>query len=360
MTFKNKKRDPAFNALAGDFFRMCRWWWQECGLILGFNGAHNHNKQRTAAVDLETGTVHFLYGDNREVVQLKTPYSKQTVNALMFEVGALANEQKISRLAINLPEIIEITVDLPEAARSNLSEFIEYDIDRHVPFQRDEVALIYEYLRHEPSRKLISVKLTLCPLPQVASAQAMANQAGCRLTYLGKHILSRDTGNLAPETLSDSTSLSSKFKWSLAIITFLALLLIPLVHKNHINSTLTQKFKEVQLSVVQQRAALTSLQTNLAWVAPVSVESPRLLDTFTLITEALNGKGWISYLVWRPGELQITGQISNTTEFIQKLATHEGVTAVDYLSPTQSLGEAGLERFQLKLLLKPPTGGQGD
>jgi Tfp pilus assembly protein PilN len=107
--------------------------------------------------------------------------------ALVEAVGAFAHARRgaVQRACIILPRraAVMTRVSLPAAARENLAQVLEYEIENLVPLPKDEV--YYEFLVREQTSERVDVLLASLPRIVVEEYSSLLEQAGVRVRSIG-------------------------------------------------------------------------------------------------------------------------------------------------------------------------------
>jgi Tfp pilus assembly protein PilN len=108
-------------------------------------------------------------------------------SALVEAVAAFAHAHRgaVQRACIVLPRraAMMTRVSLPAAARENLAQVLEYEIENLVPLPKDEV--YYEHLVREQTRERVDVLLASLPRTVVEEHTSLLEQAGVRVRSIG-------------------------------------------------------------------------------------------------------------------------------------------------------------------------------
>lgn len=265
------------------------------------------------------------------------------------KTGQILHDKKLTKLAVRLPGVIQVTAKFPATARRNLRDVISYEIDRLTPLQAEHAHFTYRVKHKGSDDTSVSVDITAIAIDQLNIAKNIADTLNCRLEYLGADPVHQRDANLMQSQPRSDTNSSTSRPYLVAAFLLMTLILTPFIQKKMQISTLEKVVKPIEFSARQKVATLHSLEDSLMWIDTIERDSPRFLDILQDIARQLGEQDVISYLIWNKSELEIAGTSTNSNQLIKKFATTSNVNSIEYLNPFQSKPEQGLEGFHIRL-----------
>ncbi|WP_262694153.1 hypothetical protein [Kordiimonas aquimaris] len=270
-------------------------------------------------------------------------------SAPLPQTSQIIHDANIMSLAVRVPGIIEVAATFPAQARGNLRDVIGYEIDRLTPMHAENAHFIYHVNEQGSDDVSILVDIAAVDAGSLSAAQNIAESLGCHLVYLGLDPVHQNNANLMQmHRRSDAQTEDNRFYLVTALLLF-SLIATPFLQKQKQVAVLEEAVKPIENTARQKMAELNWLENNRMWMETIRQDSPRFLKSLQDLTNQLEERDIIFYLVWNKSELEIAGTASNSNQLIKKFATTSNVESIEYLNPIQSDTDQSLEGFHLKL-----------
>lgn len=270
-------------------------------------------------------------------------------SAPLRQTGEIIHDANVKSLSIRVPGIIEVAAAFPAEARGNLRDVIGYEIDRLTPIHAENAHFVYRVNEAGSDDTSILVDIAVVDAGSISTAQYIAESLGCHLVYLGLDPIHQNSANLMQvQRQSDAQAEDNRFYLVMALLLF-SLIATPFLQKQTQVAVLQEAVRPIENTARQKMAELNRLEQNLLWMETIRQDSPRFLEILQDLTNQLEQRDIVSYLVWNKSELEIAGTAANSNQFIKKLATTSNVESIEYLNPIQSDADQTSEGFHLKL-----------
>ena len=350
-------------------FRFFRWWLHELsGLLLpGWRSALS-NRKRRLVITLSDTEAQLLYGRGGTLHELGSLplQGEKTKGARQLSPDNLAPYlSRAHEVVLRLPRsgMLRRQVELPLAALENLREVIAIEMDRHTPFNAEEVYFDYRLLSKDTANKRLIVDLVVVTrtlTDRVLDRLKSWNIDPDRLDVEGGKSDDGARFNLLP-------SLDRARRWRgqkltvAAAIAVCALLTIAVYLPVQQKQDRLAQF-ESQLAIAKAEAADTKelsgkiekLLKRSQFVVRQKHQRPPFAELLTEVTIVVPDDTWIIQLSWRGDRLTLAGYSASPSSLIALLEESEMLSEVQFNSPVTVDQRIGLERFNLsaKVLMK--------
>ena len=293
------------------------------------------------------------------------PVNEQTSSQfqkLKTEHAELEKAQCILRLTEQ--QAIGKVLYLPAAARENLKQVIEFEMDRYMPFKADQVYFADKFLGKMDNGQ-IRVLLVVTPRQKLDRLIAELNTAGIRPSVADFAGLPNDFEqdfepyNLLPEQHRPGGSpIARVVIWSAGLIVlllFAAVLIFPVWHEGQQVHALRQQLRDLEKDT-------RTVQERQLEIDEIVSETERLLKTkssMTSLTELINTLSKLipddtslTHLQYNDDRLQLQGQSPAASLLIGLLESSPLFANARFVSPLTQDRRTGLERFQISVEVK--------
>lgn len=269
--------------------------------------------------------------------------------------------RRSAEVVLELPSdlVLRREVSLPLAAGENLREVLSFEMDRHTPFQAEDVAYDHRIVRTDAAAKRIAVELAVVPRAVFDRTVALADVLGAppdRISIEG------DDGvfNFMPSLDHEGKRSSSRLVPMLALLTIvLALIAIYLpLHMRY--ATLAELERElaegqaavVEVDVLRNRATAALERTN--FLVDQRRASPTTVALLDEVTERLPDGTWLTQLAVHGNQIALAGFSQAAASLVAGLEDSPLLSDVHFASPVTVDPRVGLERFNLSAAITAP------
>jgi general secretion pathway protein L len=297
----------------------------------------------------------------RELGALNLDGKNQPKLRLEFDELVRGVARRSAEIVLELPpdRVLRREVSLPLAARENLREVLSFEMDRHTPFQAEEVAYDHRIVRTDAAAKRVAVELAVVPRAFFDRAVALANALGAppdRISIEGND----GEFNFMPSLDHEGKRFGSRLVLVLALLTFvLALIAIYLpLHMRY--ATLAELERElaegrtaaVELDALRKRANAALERTR--FLVDQRRASPTVVALLDEVTERLPDSTWLTQLGVHGNQIALAGFSPAAASLVAGLEDSPLLSDVHFASPVTVDPRVGLERFNLSAVITAP------
>ena len=347
-------------ALVAGFFR---WWFAELAGCLPA-GMRLSRRRPSLIVVLRNGDarVSVRRGDAvRELGVLTLDGESQLRLRAEFDELVRGIARRSAEIVLELPPdlVLRREVSLPLAASENLREVLSFEMDRHTPFQAEEVAYDHRIVRTDAAAKRVAVELALVPRAVFDRAVALADALGASPDRIS---IEGDDGvfNFMPSLDREGKRSGSRLVPVLALLTIvLALIAIYLpLHMRY--ATLAELERElaegrataVEVDVLRKRATAALERTN--FLVDQRRASPTTVALLDEVTKRLPDGTWLTQLALHDNQIALAGFSPAAASLVAGLEDSPLLSDVHFASPVTVDPRVGLERFNLSAVITAP------
>jgi general secretion pathway protein L len=261
-------------------------------------------------------------------------------------------------LRLDSREGLRRMLDLPLAARDDLSELLRLEMDRLSPFTADQVQFAYKVIASDPVNRRIRVELQLAPKRVIDQALAVA----ARFEVVPESVeLAADGAdpqavvNLLPKQPTGTPpSLLDRASVAASALVVAAAMGVTLHQERSAAKDLERQAAaamgpaEESLALIERLDEIRS-QTHL--LTERKSKETRAVEVLDELTRLVPDEAYVVQLTLREEEVQLQGFAQDATRLIRLLDRSTLFHAPHFLSPiTQDSGE-GAERFHIGVTL---------
>ena len=355
-TFKNI-RYRVSNSPAGEFFR---WWGAELG-----NAMPAQFRER---IQYARRKLLLQVNDAGVELSIEDDGSIQSLDALSTEQDAHIQQQRVRELLIQ-HELTEVNRDLlleesvvlrnevvmPLATEANLRQALAYEMDRHTPFEADEVFYNWKVLNRDREAGQLHFELFATPREPVEAKIEVLNRLG--LSPTGVDIATDDGPmgiNLLPENLRfHIVNQQVRGNWIMAAVTAFLLVFVMMqslwLREQQIES-INEAIDDVRaeaMAVQQIRKQIDDAAEAAGFLQAHKIENGYKLETLAELTRILPQDTYLDRLSMTAGTAQMQGKSANAQALIELINDSEYFENASFRGPTRLDSRSGKEIFDL-------------
>ncbi|MET0065266.1 MAG: PilN domain-containing protein [Candidatus Thiodiazotropha sp.] len=257
-------------------------------------------------------------------------------------------------------------VTLPIEAEENLREVLAFEMDRHTPFNAQQV--YYDYLVNQRDRhnRVLDISLVLAPIDKLKDALSQLEEHRIRINGIAP-CDEREPGingvNLLP-----SGQRSKPIKRYRLVNGFLMLLLLVLLglqlalppyQKSHLSDSLEvtrSQYQEQANAVGALRDEVTAAERENRFLENKKLETHQVLEVLQELTLILPDDTWVSQFEIRDGKVHLYGQSVASAVLIPLIESSKLFRNVSFRSPVTQNSKNNTERFHISADLVSPQG----
>ena len=352
-----------------DFKQFLRWWKHELDFLVPEKIKRLvTDKQGYLIVSPNGNQLALTYSCNGQSEPLATLDRNESA-AAQFKILREKDERLTkARVILRLTSryAIQKELNLPAAAKENLSQVVAYELDRYTPFKPEQVYFAVKRLdgANEPGQirvmLILTTKAILDGLFDDIKAMGLSPQLA---DYDGSAIdLDQfdDSYNLLPESLRQKTAKLPRIINS-ALITLTCLLLVaviamPVWFENQTVNALQLKAETLEKDATKVKALQKDIDATIDETRQLLAEksaAPAVIVMLNTLSTLIKDDTWLSYAQYSDGHLQIQGESPTASTLIAVLEASELFANVRFASPVTQDAVSKLERFQITVDVIP-------
>lgn len=326
------------------------WWLLELQALVPL--ALRNNESQSVVINIDMIDEFISSADDRIAdTSLRGPWPTAPAHVAELVRDALPERVKATGIAVRHADIMETTISVPAAARGNIFEFLDYEIDRYIPIPVEDIIKVYDYKGFDKVRSEADVTLTVCRNETYDFAKKIAEQLQCDLLYLGKDLSNQQEGNLASNAKTPSLKRHTGWKAGVFALTLGAALVLLFTDTVNQRQQLEQQLADLQSSTRSASSTKMEIENRLSWMKTIAEEQPQVLDALAVVVDAIGPSGTINYLAWKPDGYELAGRTPDTASMIQAITLQAQIGSIEYLSPIEVAPDGTHERFHVKISL---------
>ncbi len=294
--------------------------------------------------------------------------SVQSLDSLPADQDAQIQQQRVRELLLQheltevsrellLPEavVLRTEVVMPLAAEAGLRQALVYEMDRHTPFQADEVFYNWRVLSRDRDAGQLRFELFATPREPVEEQIESLKRLG--LAPTGVDILTDDGPmgiNLLPEELRfHIVNQQVRANWVIsAVVAFLLLFVMAqsLWLRDHQVQSINEAIEDVRaeaMAVQQIRKQIEDAAEAAGFMQAHKIENGYKLKTLAELTQILPDDTFLDRLTLNGSEAQMQGKSSNAQKLIELMNDSPYFENASFRGPTRLDSRSGKEIFDL-------------
>jgi general secretion pathway protein L len=261
-------------------------------------------------------------------------------------------------LAVQAQHVLSKTLSLPLAARRNVAQVIEFEIDHETPFRSDDVVWRHDVRQIDHAREKIEVELQLVPRQAIADGCRLLAAAGLRLDCVeipgGAAQRRIELKHAAP---SDGTGRRLQLAWgAAAAILAIVAVATPFIRVEHAVSAAksdVERLRKVAGEAVSLKREIDEVSKGARFTADQRLRVRDPLRVMAAATDALPDGTHLTEFALRGEQATLVGLSPSAANLISALAAvppfHDPAFGAAVVRPDG----ASLELFTIKARLDP-------
>lgn len=365
-TFQNF-RYRFVNSPAGQFFR---WWGEELGNAMPARFRERMQYARRKLL--------LQMGEGEIQLSIEDADSIQSLDVLSMDQDHQIQQQRVRELLLQheltevgrdllLPEsvVLRTKVVMPLAAEANLRQALTYEMDRHTPFQADEVFFNWLILSRDREASQIHFELFATPREPVESQIEVFKRLG--LAPSGVDIATKDGPvgiNLLPEDQRFHViNQQVRTNWIFAAATLFLLVFVmaeSLWLREHQIESIGKAIDDVRakaVAVQQIRKQIEDAAEAAGFMQAHKIENGYKLEVLAELTRVLPSDTYLDRLSMTADTAQMQGKSANAQKLIELINDSPYFENASFRGPTRLDSRSGKEIFDLSINSKQQDAG---
>ena len=282
--------------------------------------------------------------------------NESAVDELMRDHPQLASAEVI--LELKPTQVLSREIQLPLAARSNLSQVVAYELDRYTPFTAEQVYYDVQVTGKDTESGQLSAQLAVIPRQKLDDLCEELIASGLHPTVA--RLTNQDsTGpmfNLLPNELRPRKSSVPKMisvgVGLLLFVLLLGLLMVPIWSDERIIADLEQQLSSVSKDANEVQRLQKNVETQLretTFLLDKKSTEPVIVYMLQDLTKRMPDNTWLTYLQYQGGNLQVRGESTDASSLIALVESSPQFQNTRFVSPVTRNSASNTDRFQLAM-----------
>ena len=300
-----------------------------------------------------------------ETELLRLPLATEAMGADQAVVEGLGlNAETLEGTTLRIPgeRALQRVVQLPRAVAENLSQVLQFEMDRLTPFRSEDVYYDFRILDERASQARIGVQLTLVPRAYLDPLLAKVEQLGFRPEVIdlappseqGMGPCERSPINLLPEgraTRKGTPGLRRNLALAgLTAVLLVAALAIPLWQMHQAAQSLEQEVQAARKEALQTTALVDQLDSGVAqlrFLLEKKLSTPSVIDVLDEMTRTLPDGTWLTSFQMDGDKITIQGESEVASDLIARIEDSPRFEKARFLSSVTHNQYSKTDRFQI-------------
>lgn len=267
-------------------------------------------------------------------------------------------------LGITLPpdRILRKVVVLPVAAKENLQQVLQFQMDQHTPFTANLVYFSHRVVGHDFERGQLSVELCVTPRNAVDAAIRVLGVEGAsvKAVFAQESVSEVPPINLLPglgsKNISSLRSGANPWLGLLVVLLVLAAGIVPVVIKREAVIQMLPWAEKGRLAAEAVDATRRDLEARVDqhnFLLEKRQMVPTVIQILEELTRILPDDTWVQILDVKGKELQIQGETASSVRLVGLFEQSSIFRDASFRSPLTKGQISGTERYQLAVQIRP-------
>jgi len=355
-TFRNI-RLRFVNGQAGQFFR---WWWEELrnAMPAQFRARLQYARRRLL-IQVEHGELVLGIDDGDAVQSLDSFSVDQDIQLLQQRVRELLQQHELAEVSRDLllsqDVVLRTQVVMPLATEANLRQALAYEMDRHTPFQADQVFYNWRVLSRDREAGQLHFELHVTPSGPVEEQVALLKKLG--LAPTGVDIKTPDGSlglNLLPEAMRyHIVKQQVRVNWAIAAGTAFLLVFVmaqSLWLREHQLESIGDAIENVRaeaMTVQQIRKQIEDAGEAAGFLQGRKIDNGYKVEMLAELTRVLPENTYLDRLSLHAETIQMQGKSDNAQSLIELVNDSPYFANASFRGPTRLDSRSRKEIFDL-------------
>ncbi|MET0090638.1 MAG: PilN domain-containing protein [Candidatus Thiodiazotropha sp.] len=273
------------------------------------------------------------------------------------EQRRLLNSASGISLCLGRKNYLVKTFTLPIEAEENLREVLAFEMDRHTPFNAQQV--FYDYLINQRDRqnRILDITLVLAPIEKLKDAMRQLEDHRVRINGIAPCDESEpgiNGVNLLP--MAQRIKPIKRYRLVNGVLALLLLILLclqlalPLYQKSRLSDSLEltrSQYQKQANEVAALRDEVTAAERENRFLESRKLQTHPVLDVLQELTLILPDDTWVSQFEIRDNKVHLYGQSVASAVLIPLLESSKMFRNVSFRSPVTQNSKSNTERFHI-------------
>ncbi len=345
------------NSQAGRFFR---WWFEALYTLLpAAIRARLKDAHRRLLISTGQGEISLSIESDSSLQALDTVPVSEDLQLQHQRIQQLLQQHELEQvnrvLLLADTDVLRTRVTMPVAAEANLRQALAYEMDRHTPFQAEEVFYDWRVLKRDRDAGQLGLELIVVPREAAEADVELLQRLG--LAPSGVDV-SADDGtlgvNLLPEAMRHRiVNQQARTNWLAAAVTVLLLALVmaqSLLLREHQLTAIKAAIKDVKaeaMAVQQIRKQIDDASEAAGFLQKHRAENGYKVEMMAELTRILPQDTYLDRLNLQADSVQMQGKSGNAQALIELVNASPMFENASFRGPTRLDPRSKKEIFDL-------------
>jgi general secretion pathway protein L len=352
---------------AGQFFQ---WWGKELGKLMPAQfRARMQYARRRLLVQSDAGEIALSIDDTDSIQSLDSFSTEQDAQLQQQRVRELLQQHELTEVSRDLviPEadVLHTEVVMPLAAEANLRQALGYEIDRHTPFQAEEVFYCWRILSRDREAGQLHFELFATPRGPVEAQIESLKRLGISLTGIDVAGQQGLLGvNLLPQVLRHRIiNRQARLNWAIAAATVILLVFVmaqSMWLREHQVQAIEEAIDGVRaeaMAVQQIRKQIDDASEAAGFMQEHKIKNGYKVEVLAELTRILPVDTYLDRLSMHAETTQMQGKSDNAQSLIELINNSPFFENASFRGPTRLDNRSRKEIFDLSANNTPQDTG---
>lgn len=345
------------NGPAGQFFK---WWGAELGNALPARfRARLQYARRRLLVQMGADEIAFSIADTETTQALDAVSTGQDPQLQQQQIRKILQEYELSEVSRDLllseSAVLRTEVVMPLAAEANLRQALAYEMDRHTPFEAEQVFYTWRVLKRDREAGNLRFELYVTPREPVIAKIEQMKRLGLAPTGVDVAAPNGPLGiNLLPEALRFRiVHQQVRLNWAIGAVTLVLLVFVmaqSLWLREHQISVIEDAIEDVRaeaMAVQQIRKQIDDATEAAGFLQTRKMENGYKVEMLAELSRILPDNTYLDRLSMHADTVQLQGKSSNAQVLIELINGSSFFDDASFRGPTRLDNRSGKEIFDL-------------
>ena len=367
IALNNTIRNIRFRFANGPAGQFLKWWGHELRRAMPSQlRARMQYAQRRLLIQVVDGEVAFSVNDDESNQLLDSLSTDQDAQFQQQWVRELLQQHELTEvrrdLLLSESDVLRTEVVMPLVAESNLGQALVYEMDKHTPFQVDDIFYSWRILSRDRDAGQLHFELFVTPREPVEAHIESMKRLG--LAPTGVDVLVRDEPlgiNLLPEALRyHIINRKVRANWMIAIVAVVLMVFVmaqSLWLREHQLQTISDAIDNVRAeaqAVQQIRKQIDDASEAAGFMQSRKIQNGYRLEVLAELTRILPDNTYLDRLSMQAETVQMQGKSANAQSLIELINDSPYFENASFRGPTRLDTQSRKEIFDLSANITRP------
>lgn len=345
---------------AGQFFR---WWGGELrNLMPARLRARMQYARRRLLMQVSDGEITLSIENAEEIQSLDAMSTDQDIQLMQQRMRELLLQHELTEISRDLvlsgDDVLNTLVVMPLAAEANMQQALAYEMDRHTPFEAEEVFYSWRILNRDREAGQLHFELYVTPRKSVEANIELLKRLGLDPTGIDVADDGSDEKtlgiNLLPQALRfHIVNQQDRVNWIIGAVTVFLLVFVmaqSLWLREHQVEVIEEAIDNVRaeaMAVQQIRKQIDDAREAAGFLQSRKIENGYKIEVLAELTRILPSDTYLDRLTMNADSIQMQGKSANAQSLIELINDSSNFENASFRGPTRLDTRSRKEIFDL-------------